>query len=170
MAFSFCSRQFLFLIHACFSVLSLQCGSLSTVSMASCINASIFSLNFLLDHYGSHLSSVLSPDVLPQKSYSSLHMAGWMSHMHRFFLKSSTISCLSNPISGRYTGIVHTSLVAARDCIVWLATCPILSPVIRPRHLFFFRKMLCNFHHITAHDDRQFLMRTLFINIQAGYL
>ena len=34
----------------------------------------------------------------------------------------STISCLSNPITGRYTGRVQTSLVAARLCKVWLAT------------------------------------------------
>ena len=36
---------------------------------------------------------------------------------------------------GLYTGIWHTSFVAASDCIVWLATCPMLSPVIRPKHL-----------------------------------
>ena len=30
----------------------------------------------------------------------------------------SIISCLSIPISGRYTGIVQTSFVAASDCIV----------------------------------------------------
>ena len=32
------------------------------------------------------------------------------------------ISFLSKPISGRYTGMLHTALVAASDCIVWLAT------------------------------------------------
>ena len=37
-------------------------------------------------------------------------------------------------------GRVHTSLVAARLCKVWLATCPILSPVIRPRQPHFFAK------------------------------
>ncbi len=47
---------------------------------------------------------------------------------------TSTISSLSKPIRGRYTGMVQTSLVAARDCMVWEATCPMLSPVIRPRH------------------------------------
>ena len=48
------------------------------------------------------------------------------------FCDISTISCLSNPITGRNTGMVHTSLVAARDCSVWDATWPMLSPVIRP--------------------------------------
>ena len=61
------------------------------------------------------------------------------------FSEISTISCLSKPINGRYTGIVQTSFVAASDCIVWLATWPILSPVIRPRHLFSFAKCSANF-------------------------
>ena len=56
------------------------------------------------------------------------------------FSEISTISRLSNPIKGRYTGSVQTALVAARLCIVWLATCPILSPVIIPRQPSFFAK------------------------------
>ena len=48
------------------------------------------------------------------------------------------ISCLSKPISGRNTGRVQTSLVESRDGTVWLATCPMLSPVTSAIAPFFF--------------------------------
>ena len=41
------------------------------------------------------------------------------------------MSSLSNPIRGRNTGSVQTALVHSRERIVWDATCPRLSPVIR---------------------------------------
>ncbi len=41
-----------------------------------------------------------------------------------------TISDLSDPISGRKTGISATASVQAMACMVWLATWPRLSPVI----------------------------------------
>ena len=48
---------------------------------------------------------------------------GWIDVSYvPIFSEISTISCLSNPINGRYTGSVHTSFVAAKLCIVWLAT------------------------------------------------
>ena len=56
-----------------------------------------------------------------------------------------------------------------RHCMVWLATCPILSPVISAKTFVLFCKMLCNLHHVTAHDNGQLIMRTFFVNIQAGY-
>ena len=49
----------------------------------------------------------------------------------------ATISVLSMPINGRNTGIVATISVQPIACIVWLATCPKLSPVINAPHSSF---------------------------------
>ena len=50
------------------------------------------------------------------------------------FLEIAMISSLSKAISGRNTGSVQTSLVHARERMVWEATWPMLSPVIRASH------------------------------------
>ena len=50
------------------------------------------------------------------------------------FSEMSIISCLSMPMQGLYTGRVQTSPVTISDCIVCEATCPMLSPVMSPRH------------------------------------
>ena len=49
-------------------------------------------------------------------------------------LATSMISLLSKPISGRNTGISTTMLVVFRACMVWLATWPMLSPVMSASH------------------------------------
>ena len=49
------------------------------------------------------------------------------------FKEISTISCLSKAISGRITGSSQTALVTPKDCNVWEATWPMLSPVINAR-------------------------------------
>ena len=115
---------------------------------------------------GSLLHSVWLPDVLPRRSYSSLRMEEWKSHRYPIFSEISTISCLSNPISGRYTGNVHTSLVAVK-ALHGLA-CHLSDTLTgnQSQASVFFCKMLCNPHHITAHDDRQFIMWAFFINIK----
>ena len=48
-----------------------------------------------------------------------------------------TISSLSMPMTGRKTGSVwHTAFVTAMAGMVWLATWPRLSPVMRPPHSY----------------------------------
>ena len=47
------------------------------------------------------------------------------------FWAMSMISTLSKPITGRNTGMVTTLSVVPRAVMVWLATWPMLSPVIR---------------------------------------
>ena len=109
--------------------------------------------------------SVLSPGAWPQKWYSSLHRAEPMFHMFRSSGKYPRFSCLSKPISGRNTGSVHTSLVQARLWTVWLATCPMLSPVIRasePSSSASFPQ----FSSYTAHDNSQLIMGAFFIDCQ----
>ncbi len=62
--------------------------------------------------------------------------------------------------------MVQTSFVAARLCMVWLATCPILSPVIRPSTSSLTCKCFCDTHHITTHNDGQFIVRAFFVDIK----
>ncbi len=56
------------------------------------------------------------------------------------FWAISIISSLSEPISGRNTGKETTELVTFMLSMVWLATCPRLSPVISAPHFFSFAK------------------------------
>ena len=49
------------------------------------------------------------------------------------FSAISVISSLSMPMSGRNTGMPTTASVQVMASMVWLATCPRLSPVISAR-------------------------------------
>ncbi len=71
--------------------------------------------------------------------------------------RNATISVLSIPINGRNTGMVAPLSVQPMACMVWLATCPRLSPVINaPQSPF--RHLFGNTHHKTAHyNSKQFL-------------
>ena len=62
---------------------------------------------------------------MQQSSYGSIEMS-YVSMR----CASATISALSLPISGRKTGMFAAASVQAIAWIVWLATCPRLSPVI----------------------------------------
>ena len=110
----------------------------------------------------------MSPDAWPRKWCSSPHRAGWRSHRCRSFRTISTISCLSKPITRPESPAwSQTSLVAPKDCTVWEATWPMLSPVISAdgsRTLF--RNGLGDPHHIAAHDDGQLLVGALVIDIE----
>ena len=81
--------------------------------------------------------------------------------------KSSMISCLSKPISGRNTGIVQTSLVAARLCIGLARHLPdTLTGDQVPGHPVSFAKCSAILHHIPTHNDGQLVVRTLIVDIQ----
>ena len=93
-------------------------------------------------------------------------MAVWMSHtgidllsnIHNFLLVESD----------HRTEYRHRAyfIVAARLCTVWLATWPMLSPVISPRHPCSFHDAFRDLHHIPAHNDRQLIVWALIIDIQ----
>ena len=51
-------------------------------------------------------------------------------------------------------------VVTRRLCIVWLATCPDTLSCNQSEAPALFRKRLRNPHHISPHDDRQFIVRT----------
>ena len=63
------------------------------------------------------VTGCFATNVVQQSSYGRIDVS-----YVPIFNEISTISCLSKAITGLNTGIVHTSLVAARLCIVWLAT------------------------------------------------
>ena len=72
----------------------------STVSMASCINASIFSLNFLsslwITFKFGFVTGCFATKMVQQSSYGRMDVS-----YASIFSEIVTISCLSNPMSGR---------------------------------------------------------------------
>ena len=112
---------------------------ISVVFSAVSISSSIFSESFCSERritlrFG-FVTGCLATKIVQQSSNGCMDVS-----KVSIFLEMRTISSLSKPITGRYTGSVHTSFVEARLCNVWLATYPILSPVIRPRQRSFFAK------------------------------
>ena len=99
--------------------------------------------------------------VVQQSSYGRIEVSYVL-----IFFEIVTISSLSNAISGRNTGRVHTSLVAAR--LVYGLTCHLADTLTGNQcrdSRCLLRDLLCDPHHITAHDNRQLVMGTLFIDI-----
>ena len=109
---------------------------ISVVFRAVSISSSIFSESFCSERritlrFG-FVTGCFATKMVQQSSN------GWIEVSKvSIFLEIRTISSLSKPITGRYTGSVQTSFVEARLCKVWLATCPMLSPVISPRQRSF---------------------------------
>ena len=122
----------------------------SVVSIAVCISSSIFSFNlssdFLICLRLGLVTGCFATKIVQQSSKGSMDVS-----YVPIFSEILIISCLSIPTKGRNTGSVHTSLVTARLCIVWLATCPILSPVISPSESSFNAKYSAIFI-ISSHD------------------
>ena len=128
----FCPLRRAYLLHfLCFLYFLLIYSTriISVVSIAVCTSSSIFSSSFLSERliafrFG-FVTGCLATKMVQQSSNGKIEV----SYVQ---IRSAmlTISCLSKPITGRNTGRVQTSFVAARLCIVWLATCPMLSPVI----------------------------------------
>ncbi len=138
---------------------------ISAVSIACCINSSIFSERFNSDfsirsRFG-FVTGCFATKIVQQSSNGCIDVS-YVS----IFSEISTISLLSNPINGRYTGSV-TNRIRCRKTLHSLA-CNLSDTFSgdQSETAVFFRKMLCNLHHITPHDDRQFLMWTFLIYIK----
>ena len=111
------------------SVVSIACFTSSSITSESSVS------DFSMAERIGFVTGCFATKMVQQSSNGKIDVS-----KEPIFFAISTIYTLSIPINGRKTGSSQTAFVVSRLCIVWLATCPMLSPVISPRQSFSFAK------------------------------